>query len=154
MDGNTGHKQFCCCNKTFASEKNMMIHQAKKCRRKGTSQQRRSSDRQTSGSTHQESNHSMSRTAAGTEEAQTGVAERKPKINWPKGSEAVKYKQFDATMSEVVSRLRGKPEWKLERSWREEGKEGWWRKERRPVEKGEEDGGAEKGEEEAEKAMA
>ena len=110
-----GHKQFHCCNKTFASEKNMKIHQAKKCKRKGASQQRRSSDRQTSGSTHQEPNHSMSQTEAGTEEAQTGVEERKPKINWPKGSEAVKYKQFDATMSEVVSRLRGKPEWKLER---------------------------------------
>ena len=57
----------------------------------------------------------MSHTAAGTDTAQMKVADKKPKINWPKASETVKFRQFDETMSVAVSRLRGKPEWKLER---------------------------------------
>ena len=48
----------------------------------------------------------MSHTAAGTERVQMDVEEKKPKINWPRASEAVKYRQFDDTMSEAVSRLR------------------------------------------------
>jgi len=100
---------------TFASERNMRIHQAKKCRTKFASQQRRSLDLQTSGSTQQEPNHSLGHTTAGKDRVQVEVAEKKPKINWPKASDTVKYRQFDETMSEVVSRLRGKPEWKLER---------------------------------------
>ena len=93
----------------------MKIHQAKKCKKMLASQQRRSSDRQTGGSTQQESNHSVSHTAAGTDRAQMKVADKKPKINWPKASETAKFRQFDETMSVAVSRLRGKPEWKLER---------------------------------------
>ena len=115
-DNTTGHGTvFHCCNKNFASERNMKIHQAKKCKKKLASQQRRSSDHQTGGSTHQESNHSVSHTAAGTDRAQMKVADKKPKINWPKASETVKFRQFDETMWVAVSRLRGKPEWKLER---------------------------------------
>ena len=117
MHNPSGHgTTFHCCNKTFASERNMKIHQAKKCRKKVASQQRRSPDRQTSGSTQQETNHSVSQTAAGTDRVQMEVAEKKPKINWPRASDTVKYRQFDDTMSEAVSRLRGKPEWKLERT--------------------------------------
>ena len=43
------------------------------------------------------------------------MAEKKPKINWPKASETEKYRKFDDTMAKVVSNLRGKPEWKLQR---------------------------------------
>ena len=70
-----------CCNKTFASARNMKIHQAKKCRKEETSQQRRSLDQETCGSTHQEPNHSMSHTTAGKAQVPEGVAKRKPKIN-------------------------------------------------------------------------
>ena len=79
------------------------------------SQQRRSLEQEARGSIHQEPNHSMSHTTAGKAQVPEGVAERKPKINWPKANEAVKYRQFDDTMAEVVSKLRGKPEWKLQR---------------------------------------
>ena len=54
------------------------------------------------------------------------VPDKKPKINWPKASEAEKYRQFDDTMSVVVANLRGNPEWKLNRMAEilyEEGKE-------------------------------
>ena len=72
--------------------------------------QRRSVDQETCGSIRQETNHRTNHTTA-AKKRHIEVSERKPKINWPKASEAGKYRQFDDTMSEVISNLRENPEW-------------------------------------------
>ena len=77
METDNGKTQFLCCNRSFASQQAMRIHQAKVCRKK--SQQRRSPDRETSGSIHQDQNHSMDHTTA-VKGKKMEVPDKKPKI--------------------------------------------------------------------------